>query len=92
MGLSSYLFPSRQCSKYGPAKPERGSLSLNVINQGTVGLLLGKTGSLQVQEEVPNMAEQIWMAIWGLQVIALVSTAEVQLIAITYKSIHYELV
>ena len=44
-----------------------------------VGLLLGKTGSLQVQEEVPNMAEQIWMAIWGLQVIALVSTAEVQL-------------
>ena len=44
-----------------------------------VGLLLGKTGSLQVQEEVPNMAEQIWMAIWGLQVIALVSTTEVQL-------------
>ena len=57
-----------------------------------VGLLLGKTGSLQVQEEVPNTAEQIWMAIWGLQVIALVSTAEVQLRLLINQFIVSELV
>ena len=57
-----------------------------------VGLLLGKTGSLQVQEEVPNMAEQIWMAIWGLQVIALVSTAEFRLRLLINQFIVSELV